>query len=67
MGAGELIVMFVGFLIVFLIAVAITRAIFSIPKFLRMKKAELKILGEMAVKAGVSQDLISGIINEAEM
>jgi hypothetical protein len=55
------------YVVVFFLALLIARFVFSIPKFLRIKKAELKILSEMALKAGVEPDKISGIINEAKL
>lgn len=68
MSENELLVAtLLGYGIVFVIGIFITRAIFSIPKFLRIKEAELKILSEIAIKNGVEPDKISGIINQAEL
>ena len=48
----------------FLIMVFITRAIFSIPKFIRYKEAELKFLREIARKNNVEEAIIKSIVDE---
>ncbi len=54
----------IGFIVLSVIVIFITRAIFSIPQFLKMQKAQVKLLSEIAIKNGVEPDKISGIINE---
>ena len=54
----------VGGIIGVIIFIVITRAIFSIPIFLRQQKAIIKLLSEIAIKNGVDADTIDGIQNE---
>jgi len=42
----------------FIAGIFITRAIFSIPKFLRLQEAQLQVLTEIAKKHGVSANVL---------
>jgi len=48
----------IGYIIAFVVAVFVTRAIFSIPKFLRLQTAQLEILMEIAKQQGVNADVL---------
>jgi len=50
-----------GYGIAFLIAVFVTRAIFSIPKFLKIQKAQLQVLAEIALQQGVNAEVLRTI------
>jgi uncharacterized membrane protein len=50
---------------ILLVYILIIRAIFSIPQFLRYKKAELKLLALIAEKSGASENLIKEIVFES--
>ncbi|MDP9078645.1 MAG: hypothetical protein M3O71_14535 [Bacteroidota bacterium] len=50
-----------GYIIAFLIGVFTTRAIFSIPTFLRIQRAKLQVLTEIALQQGVKADIIRSI------
>lgn len=52
-----------GFLAAFLICVAITRAIFSIPAFLKYQKANTVLLMKIARAQGVPEDEIQLVSN----
>lgn len=65
MEANELILPVLGYIMAFFIAVFITRAIFSIPKFLKMQKAQTQLLIELAKKTGCDRERIDSI--EAEI
>ncbi len=58
----------VAYAISFLIAVFVTRAIFSIPKFLKLQKAQLQVLTEIAIQQGVKAEVLRTIhvANEVE-
>ena len=56
-----IIVAIIGYIIVFFIAVFITRAIFSIPKFLKLQEAQLQIITELAKQQGVKSEVIKSI------
>lgn len=51
----------IGYGVAFLIGTFITRAIFSIPKFLRLQKAQLQVLTEIALKQGVKTEVLRSI------
>ncbi|EHQ26592.1 hypothetical protein BDD43_0607 [Mucilaginibacter gracilis] len=57
----------IGYFIAFLVGILMIRALFIVPQFLRIKKAKLKILSEMAIQNGVEPDKIMDIINEADL
>jgi hypothetical protein len=57
----------IAYPILIILGVFITRLIFSIPAFLRLQKAQVKLLSEIAVKSGVEPDKISGILNESKI
>ena len=54
-------------IISFIIGIFITRAIFSIPAFLKIQKAKLQILTEIALKQGVKADVLKGIYLENDV
>jgi hypothetical protein len=54
----ELIGYFIGYGITFLVGIFITRAIFSIPKFLKLQQAQLQVLTEIAKQQGVKADVL---------
>ena len=55
--------LFCGF-IGFIISVYIVRAIFNIPKFVRLQKAQVRLLEEIAKNQGVDGKTVQGIISE---
>ena len=52
---------FVGGIIGFILSVLLIRVLFSIPKFLRMKKAELELLKIIAQSHGATEDELKKI------
>lgn len=56
-----IIVTIIVYVIAFIIAVFVTRAIFSIPKFLRLQEAQLQIITELAKQQGVKNEVIQSI------
>ena len=59
----------IGAILVFIVAIFITRAIFSIPKFLKLQKAQLQMLTEIAIRQGVKPEVIRTIhvFNDLEL
>jgi hypothetical protein len=55
--------LFCGF-IGFIICVYIVRAIFNIPKFIKLQKAQVRLLEEMAKNQGVDGKKVQSIISE---
>lgn len=52
--------------ITFLICIAITRAIFSIPQFIKYEKAKMLLLLKIAETKGVDQETLDKIIDVVE-
>lgn len=63
---GELALWGIGIFIGFLISVYIIRAIFDIPTIVRMHKAQVRLLEQIAKQQGVEEKIISTIITESE-
>ena len=66
-GLGLLVAYLILCVILFLIAVVITRAIFSIPTFLRIQRAKLQVLTEIALQQGVKADTLRSILAQNEV
>jgi hypothetical protein len=57
----------IGYAVVFLICVFITRAIFSIPKFLDLQRAQVHLLSDIALKNGVDPEVVKKIYTYNEV
>jgi len=57
----------IGYGIAFLIGIFLTRAIFSIPKFLRIQQAQVQILTEIAIQQGVKSEILEIIHGHNEL
>jgi len=57
----------VAYVLCFLVAIFITRAIFSVPKFLKLQKAQLQVLTEIAVQQGVKAEVLRKIYSNNEL
>jgi hypothetical protein len=53
-------------IVLFLIGVALTRSIFSIPLLVRHSKAQTRLLAKMAEKQGIDNSFIEETLNDAE-
>jgi hypothetical protein len=60
----EVIMYLAGGFISFIISVYIIRAIFNIPTFIKLQKAQMKLLEEIAKSQGVDSAKVQGIISE---
>ena len=49
----DLVLYILSYIMEFISAIFFTRAIFSIPKFLKIQKAKLQVLTEIAIQQGV--------------
>ena len=58
MTQDNFIVYLIGCGVAFLIGIFITRAIFSIPKFLKLQAAQLEVLVEVAKQQGVKAEVL---------
>ena len=52
-------------IVVFLISIAIMRAVFSIGTFIKLQRAQVQLLAEIAYRQGVSEEKITRITTEA--
>ncbi|SDS82233.1 hypothetical protein SAMN05216490_1884 [Mucilaginibacter mallensis] len=48
----------IGYIIAFVVGIFITRAVFSIPKFLKLQAAQLEVLVEIAKQQGVKPEVL---------
>lgn len=55
------IILYIGYALSILIAIFVTRAIFSIPTFLKIQKAKLQVLTEIAIQQGVNAEVLRTI------
>ena len=53
--------------VIFLIAVYIVRAIFDLPRIVRLQKAQVRLLEEIAKAQGVEGGKVSSIISEIKI
>lgn len=62
------VILYIGYALSILIAIFLTRAIFSIPTFLKLQKAQLQVLTEIAIQQGVQAEVLRTIhvYNELE-
>ena len=67
MKSDDIILFVFCYAVAFLIAVFITRAIFSIPTFLKLQKAQLQVLTEIAIKQGVKSEVLRTIHSYNEL
>jgi hypothetical protein len=61
MNQSDLPIYIFGYIIAVIIGIFLTRAIFSIPKFLRLSEAKFQVLVEIAKQQGVSEDVLNSI------
>jgi hypothetical protein len=61
MNTNEIMVYIIGYTLAFIIAVFITRAIFSIPMFLKCQRMQILLLAEIAKANGVDDERIEKI------
>jgi hypothetical protein len=64
---SALFIYFLVSIVCFLIAVYIVRAIFDLPKIVRMHKAQVRLLEEIAKNQGVEGTKVSSIISESQI
>lgn len=63
----DFIVAIVLYAIAFIVAIFVTRAIFSIPKFLKLQQAQLQIMTELARQQGVNNEIIKSIHDNCDV
>ena len=60
----EVIMYLMGGFVGFIVSVYIVRAIFNIPKFIKLQSAQMRLLEEIAKHQGVDSATVRGIISE---
>jgi hypothetical protein len=67
MNSDNAIIYILGYIIAFIIAIFVTRAIFSIPKLIRLQEAQFEVLVEIAKQQGVSAEILQKIHTSNEL
>jgi hypothetical protein len=58
--------MYLLYAVAFIVSIFITRAIFSIPKFLRYQRAQIKLMALVAHQNGIAEERIQKILRESD-
>jgi uncharacterized membrane protein YGL010W len=67
MDSSDVVLYIFGYVLAFIVGVFITRAVFSIPKLIKLQEAQLEILTEIAKKQGVKPEVLLMIHSSNEL